>query len=58
MKFYKVAALERKCAEIERENENLKQTVLALQGEVYGARLASRYLDQELAGRFVVKLPA
>ena len=50
--------MERKCAEIERENENLKQTVLALQGEVYGARLASRYLDQELAGRFVVKLSA
>ncbi|KAJ8314427.1 hypothetical protein KUTeg_006577, partial [Tegillarca granosa] len=34
-----------------RENEELRQYVLALQGEVYGARLAAKYLDKELAGR-------
>lgn len=37
--------------ELYRENADLKQYVLALQGEVYGARLAAKYLDKELAGR-------
>jgi len=37
--------------ELTRENVDLKQYVLALQGEVYGARLAAKYLDKELAGR-------
>lgn len=26
--------------------------ILAMQNEVYGARLAAKYLDKELAGRF------
>jgi len=40
--------------ELKRENSDMKQYVLALQGEVYGARLAAKYLDKELAGRYVI----
>ena len=45
--------LEEELKEFKRENEELKKYVLALQGEVYGARLAAKYLDKELAGRQV-----
>jgi hypothetical protein len=38
---------------LQQENEELKRYNLALQGELYGARLAAKYLDKELAGRFV-----
>ncbi|XP_071478763.1 Golgi-associated PDZ and coiled-coil motif-containing protein-like [Diadema antillarum] len=34
-----------------KENLELRQHILGLQGEVYGARLAAKYLDKELAGR-------
>ncbi|ESN92053.1 hypothetical protein HELRODRAFT_181830 [Helobdella robusta] len=34
-----------------KEISDLKQYIVALQGEVYGARLAAKYLDKELAGR-------
>lgn len=34
-----------------KENAELRQHILGLQGEVYGARLAAKYLDKELAGR-------
>ena len=43
--------LEAEIKELSHENADLKQYVLALQGEVYGARLAAKYLDKELAGR-------
>ncbi|OWF52461.1 Golgi-associated PDZ and coiled-coil motif-containing protein-like [Mizuhopecten yessoensis] len=43
--------LESEMTELRRENDELRQYVLALQGEVYGARLAAKYLDKELAGR-------
>uniref|UniRef100_A0A914UST3 Golgi-associated PDZ and coiled-coil motif-containing protein n=1 Tax=Plectus sambesii TaxID=2011161 RepID=A0A914UST3_9BILA len=33
------------------ENERLRQYIIAMQNEVYGARLAAKYLDKELAGR-------
>lgn len=36
---------------MKRENQELRQYILALQSEVYGARLAAKYLDKELAGR-------
>ena len=42
---------EEEIAQLKKENSDLKQYVLALQGEVYGARLAAKYLDKELAGR-------
>ena len=38
----------------EKENIELRNHVFSLQGEVYGARLAAKYLDKELAGRFVL----
>ena len=35
------------------ENENLRAYVTALHAEIFGARLAAKYLDKELAGRLV-----
>ncbi|XP_048769401.1 Golgi-associated PDZ and coiled-coil motif-containing protein-like isoform X2 [Ostrea edulis] len=43
--------VEAEVKELRNENEDLRQYILALQGEVYGARLAAKYLDKELAGR-------
>lgn len=34
-----------------RENSELRKFILSMQNEVYGARLAAKYLDKELAGR-------
>ena len=45
------AQLDAEVKELRKENMELKQYILALQGEVYGARLAAKYLDKELAGR-------
>lgn len=56
VKTRETSALERVEAEVKElrlENEELRQYILALQGEVYGARLAAKYLDKELAGRLV-----
>ncbi|KHN71621.1 Golgi-associated PDZ and coiled-coil motif-containing protein, partial [Toxocara canis] len=42
-------------AEVEllrKENERYRQMMLSMQSEVYGARLAAKYLDKELAGRY------
>lgn len=36
------------------ENEQLRRFLMAMQNEVYGARLAAKYLDKELAGRWVI----
>lgn len=36
---------------LQMENELLRSTIVSLQAEVCGARLAARYLDKELAGR-------
>lgn len=33
------------------ENKSYRQMILGMQNEVYGARLAAKYLDKELAGR-------
>ena len=46
--------MEAEMQELKRENCDMKQYVLALQGEVYGARLAAKYLDKELAGRYAI----
>ncbi|UJR36480.1 hypothetical protein I4U23_029203 [Adineta vaga] len=49
---YKQNAIpEIKVHEIEKENEKLKTQILNLQSEIYGSRLAAKYLDKELAGR-------
>jgi hypothetical protein len=37
--------------EFEKENEKLKTQIINLQSEIYGSRLAAKYLDKELAGR-------
>ncbi|XP_067676025.1 Golgi-associated PDZ and coiled-coil motif-containing protein-like [Haliotis asinina] len=46
-----MARLEVEMKELRKENSELRQYILALQSEVYGARLAAKYLDKELAGR-------
>ncbi|CAK1553489.1 unnamed protein product [Leptosia nina] len=38
-------------AQLARENAALRETALALHSELFGARLATKYLDKELAGR-------
>lgn len=48
-----MARLEVELKELRKENSELRQYILALQSEVYGARLAAKYLDKELAGRWV-----
>lgn len=37
--------------QLKKENADLRRYVLSLQSELYGARLAAKYLDKELAGR-------
>ncbi|KAL3282399.1 hypothetical protein HHI36_005584 [Cryptolaemus montrouzieri] len=38
-------------AQLISENASLRNSILALNSEVYGAKLAAKYLDKELAGR-------
>lgn len=49
----KEAQLEAEVKLLRRENEALRRHIAVLQAEVYGARLAAKYLDKELAGRCV-----
>ena len=46
------AVLESEARLMRRENAALRRQLATLQGEVYGARLAAKYLDKELAGRY------
>ena len=46
-----LARLEAEVKLYRKDNSELRQYILALQSEVYGARLAAKYLDKELAGR-------
>lgn len=48
----KEAKMDAELKELKKENEELREYILQLQGEVYGARLAAKYLDKELAGRY------
>uniref|UniRef100_A0A3Q3A389 Golgi-associated PDZ and coiled-coil motif containing n=1 Tax=Kryptolebias marmoratus TaxID=37003 RepID=A0A3Q3A389_KRYMA len=45
------ARLEAEVRMFKKENEALRRHIAVLQAEVYGARLAAKYLDKELAGR-------
>lgn len=45
------ARLETEVRLFKKENEALRRHMAVLQAEVYGARLAAKYLDKELAGR-------
>lgn len=47
----KEARMECQIKQLEKENTGLRNHIFSLQGEVYGARLAAKYLDKELAGR-------
>ncbi|EDO46649.1 predicted protein [Nematostella vectensis] len=47
----KEAKLDCQVRQLEKENAALRKHIFSLQGEVYGARLAAKYLDKELAGR-------
>ncbi len=47
----KEAKLEAEVKMLKKENEALRRQIAVLQAEVYGARLAAKYLDKELAGR-------
>lgn len=47
----KEARLEAEVKLLRKENEALRRHIAVLQAEVYGARLAAKYLDKELAGR-------
>lgn len=49
----KEARMNCQAKQLEKENTALRNHVFSLQGEVYGARLAAKYLDKELAGRYV-----
>lgn len=49
----KEAQLEAEVKLLRKENEALRRHIAVLQAEVYGARLAAKYLDKELAGRCV-----
>lgn len=46
-----LAVLSTETSELRRENATLRKYVQALHSEVFGARLAAKYLDKELAGR-------
>ena len=50
----KEARMDCQVKQLEKENTALRNHVFSLQGEVYGARLAAKYLDKELAGRYVI----
>ncbi|XP_076129497.1 Golgi-associated PDZ and coiled-coil motif-containing protein isoform X1 [Alosa pseudoharengus] len=47
----KEAKLEAEVKMHKKENDSLRRHIAVLQAEVYGARLAAKYLDKELAGR-------
>lgn len=50
----KEARMDCQVKQLDKENTALRNHVFSLQGEVYGARLAAKYLDKELAGRYVI----
>ncbi len=51
--FKQNATTEIKAQELEKENEKLRAQITNLQSEIYGSRLAAKYLDKELAGRYI-----
>uniref|UniRef100_A0A7E4UR71 Golgi-associated PDZ and coiled-coil motif-containing protein n=1 Tax=Panagrellus redivivus TaxID=6233 RepID=A0A7E4UR71_PANRE len=50
-KYLPPAKLQAEVGMLRKENDKLKSLVATLQTEIYGARLAAKYLDKELAGR-------
>jgi hypothetical protein len=50
-----IAKMEAELPLIKEENLQLRNLLNALRNEVFGARLAAKYLDKELAGRYNLK---
>lgn len=48
------AKLEVQVSILQKENCSLCQIISSLQTEIYGARLVAKYLDKELAGRYII----
>ena len=48
------AKLEMELPLLREENLRLRNCLASMQGEIFGARLAAKYLDKELAGRFII----
>ncbi|KDR12726.1 uncharacterized protein LOC110835984 isoform X4 [Zootermopsis nevadensis] len=46
-----VASLRSELSQLQSENTALRNTLLAVHSELYGAKLVAKYLDKELAGR-------
>jgi hypothetical protein len=53
MGLMEVASLRSELSQLQSENTALRNTLLAFHSEVYGAKLAAKYLDKELAGRCI-----
>ncbi len=49
--IYNINLLKEDVAQLNKENKILKEQIVNLSSEIYGARLAAKYLDKELAGR-------
>lgn len=48
------ALLEVEIEQLKLENQKFKERHATAENELFGARLAAKYLDKELAGRFVL----
>lgn len=58
MEHYRVdaareAKLQSEVEVLKMENQRIKQELMSLQSELFGTKLAARYLDKELAGRLL-----
>jgi golgi-associated PDZ and coiled-coil motif-containing protein len=56
LKHIPAAKLEAESALLREENYRLTNILNSMHGEIYGARLAAKYLDKELAGRLAVEV--
>ncbi|CAG2182523.1 unnamed protein product, partial [Oppiella nova] len=50
-KCRQLASKHEECLQLRKENVSLRRQTLQLQSELFGSRLAAKYLDKELAGR-------
>ena len=51
-----MAKMEAELMLLRKDAQHMKRYIFSLQGEVYGARLAAKYLDKELAGRLKLEI--
>lgn len=50
-KFKQLELRNEECNQLRKENISLRRQIIQLQSELFGSRLAAKYLDKELAGR-------